>query len=672
MKNEEHEIFDEFVNDDNEIYIPTFVFMSNKLFITGLLSEIIENKLNFDETTLLLRFTLDNNLLRDIPKLLNYFEIFGYFKNNEYIIEPKYSSKFKSYFYMCETLKKEFDIQYKFVNEKGTLYSDFIDKIPDIGVTLLRVAEKTGYYVPTSNNVELLKKSPISRTLLKNITSRIACNYKPLTKDDEDDIEKLKDACANHVIWDEITEIEILDDPNEYVYDFTIPGNESFAINDGVLVHNTLNSFHNTGVAVMSIMTQGVPRIIELTSVSKKTKTPGLIVHMTKEFKHSKEMAHKIASHIKYTTLGDIRNRIEVYFDPDSEKDDSLLVKDGIYDISKGHKLSRDTCQTSLTNLPWLMRIEIDKEKMLDKEVTLIEIKSKLCNWWEKKHIDSKNIRKEEKKVLSKITAFAVFSNFDSDDQPVIHIRFNVRDNDKIKDPFNRETLNDMIDYIIDQFKLKGISGIEDVPVIKDDRTVIFDDKTGKEIIDKEWTLYTKGMNLQDIRYIIGIDGLTTICNDIVEVQKVFGIEIARSRLIREITIAYEGKGNTINYQNLSLLADLMTSTGTLVSIDRHGMNKLNSDPLVKASFEKSVEQLVKASVFGETDYMKGVSSRIMAGQVVKCGTNFCDVILDIDTIKNSEYIDEYDIHRKVDIIDTYGIADDIINKVDTDIFMPE
>ncbi len=53
------------------------------------------------------------------------------------------------------------------------------------------------------------------------------------------------------VRWDKITSLEILDDPLDYVYDFTVPETQSFMVNDNILVHNTLNSVeYNTHLVV--------------------------------------------------------------------------------------------------------------------------------------------------------------------------------------------------------------------------------------------------------------------------------------------------------------------------------------------------------------------------------------------------------------------------------------
>ena len=53
----------------------------------------------------------------------------------------------------------------------------------------------------------------------------------------------LRQAANSSVIWDEIVEIErYTPEQTEYVYDFTVPGNQTFMTDYAVIVHNTLNS----------------------------------------------------------------------------------------------------------------------------------------------------------------------------------------------------------------------------------------------------------------------------------------------------------------------------------------------------------------------------------------------------------------------------------------------
>jgi DNA-directed RNA polymerase II subunit RPB1 len=426
------------------------------------------------------------------------------------------------------------------------------------------------------------------------------------------------------------------------------------------LTQFTLSNFHHAGIASVANTTQGVSRIKELYSVSKNPKTPQMVVYLNDDVKTNREMSHKIASHIKYTTLGDIRGRTNVYYDPLPKAKGSITEKDNIKHLFYNHNGNKSSCQGDINGLPWLLRIEIEREKMLEKEVTMLEIKSKFCSWWEKRFSDPKSTKKEEKKVINKITQLSVSSNSDNDSVPILHIRFNVKDADKEKDQFNFDTINQFLKNVIDTFKLKGISSIKDITATNEEQVMTINKTTGNIDKEKHFVIYAAGVNMTDIRYLIGVDVLKTISNDIVEMYNTFGIEVARSILLKEIYGAYEKAGGEVNYQHVSLIVDLMTASGSLTSIDRHGMSKTDTEPLSRASFEKSVEQLLTASVFGEIDHMKGISARIMAGSVINGGTGYCDVVLDTEMIEKSEITDEVDYMKKFTELAPSTIATDI------------
>jgi DNA-directed RNA polymerase II subunit RPB1 len=430
----------------------------------------------------------------------------------------------------------------------------------------------------------------------------------------------------------------------------------------------TLKAFHKAGISAISDTLQGVPRVKELFSLSKKIKTPQMIIYLTDEYYKNKEMADKISSYIRFTTLGQIRKKVEVFFDPTPYAKDGFMEKDNVYNIYYTHNPNKLSCQVDINNLPWLIRIELDREKMLEKEVTLLEIKSKFCNQWERRYADIKNIKKEEKYILDKIIQCALLSNTDNDENPVIHLRFDMTE-------FEFTTLNEFIDLMIDRFKLKGIYGVNERTGAIEERVLKFDKDSGAIVKDNQYVIYTQGVNLQDIRYLTGIDVYKTICNDIVEMYHTFGIEAARAIIVREIGLAFRRHGADVNSNHLSVIVDLMTLNGMLMSVDRHGMNKSENEPLARVSFEKMVEQLITAAVFNEVDNMKSVSSRIMAGLVVKGGTGMCDVILDTELLEKSEYITEtgdYDDTFKE--INTNNIINDMIKKNEDEsgeIFMP-
>ena len=84
------------------------------------------------------------------------------------------------------------------------------------------------------------KKESISRRTLINYVA----DFKKISTTDEnvkENIKLMESALRADVIWDEIVELIYHNDPKEYVYDFTVPGNDSFMVDCNVLVHNTLN-----------------------------------------------------------------------------------------------------------------------------------------------------------------------------------------------------------------------------------------------------------------------------------------------------------------------------------------------------------------------------------------------------------------------------------------------
>ncbi len=429
----------------------------------------------------------------------------------------------------------------------------------------------------------------------------------------------------------------------------------------------TLNTFHFAGIGGMGTTTLGVPRMNELLSFSKNMKTPVMMVYLNKDIRANRDMADKIASYIKYTTIADIRKRVDVYYDPNPYKKGGFMDRDNVYNAFYKHNPGKNSCQSDISRLPWLMRIQIDKEKMMDKEITLLDIKAKFCYNWEKRYTAIKGIRKEEKQLLEKITQCAILSNNDNDIVPTIHIRFDMKD-------FDFNTIVGFLEVFVEDFKLKGIKGVEKINSVNPERILDYDNKNQEMKEESQNVVYTAGINLEKLRYINGIDINKTICNDVVIIYELYGIEATRSILLHEVNNIFEKAGNSVNYQHVSILIDIMTNSGILTSIDRHGLNKLDLDPLARASFEKTVDQLIGAAVFGQVDNMNSVSSRIMAGLAIKGGTGLCNIILDTDTLEKSEYVEDLEqkYEKTFTELDTNVIMDDIIGKETTGIFIPE
>jgi len=471
-------------------------------------------------------------------------------------------------------------------------------------------------------------------------------------------------AKKNDIILDKIINIEKITRDGEYVYDFTVPSNDSFMVDRGIIVHNTLNTFHFSGISAKSTASLGVPRIKELLSFSKNIKTPKMFVYLTSEFMSNKKIVHTIASHLKYVTIGQIKKGGEgIYYDPNPCEKGGLMDKDNVHNIFYSFSANKQSCQSDISQLPWLIRIVFDREKMLEREVTLLEIKSKFCNKWERKFADIKSMTKDEKSILENIIKCAVITNTDNDDQPIMHLRFDMAS-------INLASVVKLSDIVVDSFKIKGLPGIFDIDGEIPEKVISFDNPNHELVKKDNIVIQTSGINLFDIRDINGVNANRTYCNDIATTLEIFGIEAARTLLIQQMLNVFSESGQNTNYCHVSVLADKMTNLGTITSIDRHGMGRQDSSPLARATFEKTVEQLITAAVHSEVDSMTCVSSRIMAGLAIKGGTGLCDIILDTNLIENSEVIKDETIDTQP-VLEEVDYINDIINK-NENIFVPE
>jgi len=426
----------------------------------------------------------------------------------------------------------------------------------------------------------------------------------------------------------------------------------------------TLSSFHHAGIA--SAASLGVPRVKELISLSRNLKTPEIKILFNDKSKGNYQLVNKISSHLSLVTMRDISKKIDIFYDPNPLTKNGYMAKDNVYNVFYSHSQSKYTCNKDISGTSWLLRIEINREKMMEKDITLLDIKSKFCNNWEKRYSDSKNLTKTEKTILDRISSVNILSNSDNDLVPVIHIRFSMPQ-------FDFGILTNFIESFVNNFKLKGIESINRIVSVSEQSYISFDKNDGTLLKNKHWVVYTMGVNMRDLRYINGIDLDKTLCNDIMEIYELYGIDACRAALLKEFKNVFLNAGSTVNYTHIEVLCDLMTNKGMPTSIDRHAMKGSEDDPLSRASFEKTVEHLLTAAVFGEIDHMKSVSSRIMAGLVIKGGTGMCDILLDTELLENSEYTEDFEqnYEKTYTEVSVSSIIDDTIGKDADDIFIP-
>jgi DNA-directed RNA polymerase II subunit RPB1 len=414
----------------------------------------------------------------------------------------------------------------------------------------------------------------------------------------------------------------------------------------------TLNTFHFAGVASKSNVTRGVPRIEEILSLSENPKNPSLTIFLKEEDETQKDKAQSIMYMLEHTKLEEVVKSVEICFDPDNLTSLIEEDKDTIEQFKTFENMVDECIESSLVNdenekSKWVIRMVMDPEVMLEKNITMDDINFTLKNSYD-----------------SQITC--VFSDFNSD-----KLVFRIRMNEVIKISSSRSAqkktkvnpldqsdhiyiLKNFQDQLLQNIVLRGIKGIDKV-ILRKIKDNVFE-KNGVYKKEDIWVLDTVGTNMLDILALDYIDASRVVSNDIVEVYNILGIEAARQTILNELVEVISYDGTYINYHNYCILCDRMTATSKLISISRHGINNDNIGPIAKASFEETPEMFLRAAKHAELDNMRGISANVMCGQEGFFGTSLFQVVLNIEEMMSLEATSEYKpIDDSVEIENFFG-----------------
>ena len=132
----------------------------------------------------------------------------------------------------------------------------------------------------------------------------------------------------------------------------------------------------------------------------------------------------------------------------------------------------------------------------------------------------------------------------------------------------------------------------------------------------------TLGTNLHDLLMRDDIDQKRTYTNNVYEILKEFGIETARSLLLKLIKEALE-IGGKINSQNILLVANYMTRTGGISKISSAGITSQETGVMDKATSSRALQKLIHSASLGERAASIGVSQSVQLGTNVAMGTGY-------------------------------------------------
>lgn len=241
------------------------------------------------------------------------------------------------------------------------------------------------------------------------------------------------------------------------------------------------------------------------------------------------------------------------------------IIEKKVYDLSKN---------VSIDLFNYSILIEVKDKRKMEKIARLIEEK-----------IKSVKVKIKEENIIVEL----------KDKENI-----NITDLQKIKD--------DILNIVVE-----GIEGVT-AAVVRND--------------GNNWLIQTLGSNLEKVLHMEEVDETKTYSNDIYEVYRLFGIEAARSLIIKEAYKTMQEQGLDVNMRYLYIVADVMTWSGEIMSIGRYGVAGAKHSVLARAAFEETIKHLARAAIKGEVDELRGMFENVMIGRVVPTGTGMFELVV--------------------------------------------
>ena len=401
----------------------------------------------------------------------------------------------------------------------------------------------------------------------------------------------------------------------------------------------TLNTFHTAGVATKNNVVTGIPRLREILKVTKNPKASSLTIPMKAEFNETdergREKVREIKQDLELTLLRHITNKVAIYWDPTDEAtviegDREMLKFYKEMELDAAPKEESATTEVKKDNPnPWLLRFELNREEMYNKNITMADVVFVITG------IYSKTVR-------------LVYSDYNAQSLIMrIRVDFDIEQGKNYEDYFS--LLKKFENKMLNSCVIRGVPGIKAVTFRKDDQKVYLTD--GKYEKKSQYILDTDGSNYVRVMNHPAVDANRLYTTNIHDVMDILGLEAVRAILLSEIMPIFSSEA--VNYRHLGILCDYITRSGRLMSVDRYGINKNEIGPLGKMSFEETTKIVMDAARFGEVDPMNGVSANIMMGQPFRGGTAFSQILLDDAMLsKLSKGLGPYEIEEDNEIVD--------------------
>jgi DNA-directed RNA polymerase II subunit RPB1 len=382
----------------------------------------------------------------------------------------------------------------------------------------------------------------------------------------------------------------------------------------------TLSNFHSAGVAEKN-GTLGVPRIKEIIDARRNILTPVTTIYINSPFNNNRQMLKVYAERLVYTVLADIVIKTDILLEPD------------IHDTASESEVDQFLCQLARHTIDpddypgyskYVIRMELDKTMLMRKEFTIRDVRTVLRQFLgDGKHYI---LQTSETNMKTWVLRLRMAGMAD--------MHKHLQNQGHSSTEFDKNMAHSFLDHLGDTVVICGIPGLSACSVDEHHFTVV-DPDTLTVTQSSEWYIVATGVNMRGLWREPMISWERTTSNDVFEMQEILGIEAAAVMLFHEIRTVLSFDGAYVNDRHMIMICNAMLRLGNIMPLNRHGLNKLPSGPLVKSTFEMSAEIFFEAGAFAEHNPLNSVSDNLMLGQRIPGGTGKMDLLIQPDYLKN-------------------------------------
>jgi DNA-directed RNA polymerase beta' subunit len=402
----------------------------------------------------------------------------------------------------------------------------------------------------------------------------------------------------------------------------------------------TLNMFHYAGQTCVTLQ-KGVPRLKELTDCIKDLKTPSVTLWLDQRFQSDEAQRTRsvFVKGLPILYLSDIVSGHELY---------DLRVKP--WPLSKALL----ECFPPDSSCRYLIAFRLNEDKMNAREFLLTDLSLALTKWlgnvadvftsdardtqgwflyirlrrvdqvFEQYALQQAATQYRREQYSARRTA-SHGPKPPKPPKPGAPLEYSAEERLKLECFIHQSVESSLMNHV----PLAGVVGIRETFEKQVTLTEVVSD-SGELKSEKRWIVETLGTNLKQIIALEGLDWRRICSNNIAEVINTFGIGAGKQCLFHEIQSVLTDDGRHVDPRHITILVETMTRWGYLMPLNRHGINRLPSGFLGRASFEEGLEIVFEAAASQEVDEMTGVTQAVMVGNCAPIGTRgSLDLVID-------------------------------------------